>query len=89
MGTPPDPIQVLRGGEGRLIVRVPFTPERLAKMRTLPGRRWHAAEGFWTVPDAPDMPAALVALFKGETVEVGPGLRRSGRGSTPPHACAT
>lgn len=74
MGTPPDPIQVLRGGEGRLIVRLPYTPERLAKMRTVPGRRWHPAEGFWTVPNAPEMPAALLKLFAGERVELQAGL---------------
>lgn len=74
MGTQPDPIQVLRGGDGRLIVRLPYTPERLEKMRTLPGRRWHAPERYWSLPHTPDMPATLVMLFAGETVELEAGL---------------
>lgn len=71
----PGPIQVLRGGGGRLIVRLPFTPERLEKIRTLPGRRWHPAERYWSVEDTPEMPAALVTLFADESVELEGALR--------------
>lgn len=73
MGAPVDPIQVLRAG-GRLIVRLPFTPERVEKMRTLPGRRWHAAERYWSLEDSPGMPAALLDLFAGDAVELAEGL---------------
>lgn len=74
MEAAPGPIQVLRGGEGRLIVRLPYTPERLEKRRTLPGRRWHAPERYWSVPHTADMPAALLKLFAGEPVELEAGL---------------
>lgn len=71
------PIQVSRGPEGRLIVRLPFSPERVAKIRTLPGRRWHPAERYWSVEDSPDMPAALLTLFADDELELGPGLAPS------------
>lgn len=70
-------IRVSRGGEGRLIVRLPFSAERVAKIRTLPGRRWHAAGGYWSVEDAPDMPAALLKLFAADELELEAGLAPS------------
>ncbi|WP_447974410.1 hypothetical protein [Nitrospira sp. Kam-Ns4a] len=33
-----DPIQIKPGGAGRLIVLVPYAPERVAKMKTVAGR---------------------------------------------------
>ena len=77
MPSPPDPIRISLGRAGMLIVRLPFTPERLEKIRTLPSRRWHAAERYWTVDDAPGMPAALLKLFAGDEVEVEAGLEPS------------
>lgn len=68
------PIEILRGSAGRLIVRLPYSPERVEKMRMLPGRRWHAAERYWSVDDAPGMRAALLKLFAGDTLELEVGL---------------
>lgn len=56
MDTTP-PIQVTRGPEGRLVVLLPYSPERVAKIKTIPGRRWHLHEKRWSVPDTADMPA--------------------------------
>lgn len=75
MGTPPGPIQVSRGDERRLIVRLPYTPERVEKIRTVAGRVWHAPERFWTVPDTPGMADSLLSLFAGDSVELAPELR--------------
>lgn len=55
-------------------MRVPYSEERVAKIRTVPGRRWHAELGFWTVPNTPGMVGELLALFAGDEVEVEPGL---------------
>lgn len=38
---PTDPIQIKPGEAGRLIVLVPYSPERVAKIKTVTGRRWH------------------------------------------------
>lgn len=70
----PEPIKISLSGDGRVVIRLPYTPERVAKMQTVPGRCWHAPERIWTVPLTPEMPEALLALFKGEPVELGPGL---------------
>jgi hypothetical protein len=49
-GVRKDSIQIKPSGAGRLIVRVSYSIERLAKIKTLVGRRWHQGEQCWTVP---------------------------------------
>lgn len=44
---------VQAGEPGRLIVRFPYSPERAAKIKSVPGRRWHQDEKVWSVPDEP------------------------------------
>lgn len=74
MGETAGRIRVGRGEGGSLAVRLPYTPERVAKMRTVPGRRWHAELCVWTVPLTPGTLSELRALFAGDVVEVEPGL---------------
>ena len=69
------PIEIKPGEAGRLIVRAPYTPERVAKIKTVVGRRWHQGEKYWTVPDTDGTLRQLSALFAGEPVEVDPSLR--------------
>lgn len=57
------PIRVEPGEPGRLIVHLPYSPERLAKIKTVAGRRWHIPEKYWSVPDDPDTRARLSSLF--------------------------
>jgi len=75
MLTPTGPIQIRPGEAGRLIVLLPYTPERVAKIKTVVGRRWHPKEKYWTVPHTNGVLAHLLALFAGEPVEVEPSLR--------------
>ena len=49
------PIRVEPGEAGRLIVRLPYTPERVAKIKTVDGRRWHGPEKYWSVPRDEDV----------------------------------
>jgi len=64
------PIRIKPGDEGRLVVVVPFDPERVAKIKTVGGRRWHPKEQYWTVPNTEGGLAQLPALFAGEPVAV-------------------
>ena len=68
-------IQIREGESGRLIVRLPYTPERVAKIKTVTGRRWHQQEKHWTVPQTREAIAHLLNLFAGEPVEIEPSLR--------------
>ncbi len=67
-------IQIKEGEAERLIVLLPYTPERVAKIKTVAGRRWHQQEKHWTVPQTNEAIAHLLDLFAGEPVEVEPSL---------------
>lgn len=56
-------IRVEPGEPGRLIVRLPYSPEGLAKIKTIAGRRWHGPEKYWSVPDDPATRGSLSSLF--------------------------
>lgn len=68
------PIRIHPGAEGGLIVVLPYTPERVAKIKTVLGRRWHAPEKHWTVPRSDDKRSRLLDLFAGDAVELDPSL---------------
>jgi integrase/recombinase XerD len=72
MGT----IRVSPGEPGRLIVRFPYSPERVAAIRGVSGRRWHAEEKYWTVPATSGTAEQLMSLFVGDKVEIDPALQR-------------
>lgn len=71
----PGEIRIGPGEVGRLIVRLPYSPECIAKIKTVAGRRWHQEKRCWTVPHIPDTLARLLALFADRPVEVDPALR--------------
>lgn len=62
-----DPIIVRPGEPGRLTVFLPYSPERVAKIKTVPGRAWHACEKLWSVPEAAS--AQLRTLFADDRIE--------------------
>ena len=72
---PANPIQIKPGEAGRLIVLLPYTPERVAKIKTVVGHRWHHEEKYWTVPRTDGALAHLLSLLAGEPVGVDPSLR--------------
>ncbi len=43
-------LRITQGEAGRLIVRFPYSAERVAKIKAIPGKRWHPEEKYWTVP---------------------------------------
>ncbi|MCX5789321.1 MAG: integron integrase [Elusimicrobia bacterium] len=57
------------GDPGRLIVELPYSPERVAAIKTVPGRRWHPDGRYWSVPHTPNMPRLLATTFAPEPVE--------------------
>jgi hypothetical protein len=72
---PSAPIQIRSGEDGQLIVQLPYSPDHVAKIKTIVGRRWHQSEKCWSVPHADSTLRHLLALFAGEPVELEPSLR--------------
>lgn len=75
-------IKIRLGEAGRLVVQAAYSPERVAKIKTVFGRRWHTQEKHWTVPHNEKTLACLLALFAGEPVEADPSLGTLGAPET-------
>ncbi len=69
-----EPIRIRPGEAGRLIVILPYSPERVAKIKTMPGRLWHVVEKHWTVPHDDATLKRLQELFAADGVELSPAL---------------
>lgn len=69
-------IEIRPGDDGRLRVVLPYAPERVEKIKTIPGRRWDAGQKHWTVPATTGMVERLVSLFTGDGVKVDLALHR-------------
>ncbi len=65
-------IHIEPGLPGRLIVRFPYSPERVARIKTIPGRRWHPDEKYWSVPENDSVLHLLRTTFKKESIEKTP-----------------
>lgn len=62
------------GDADRLVVRLPYTPEGVAKIKTIPGRQWHPEGKYWTIPRTDRVLTRLLALFGSNLVHVDPTL---------------
>jgi len=60
---PSESIVVRPGEPGRVHVRVPYSRERLAAIKSFPDRRWLPVEKVWSLPDAPDILERLKSAF--------------------------
>ncbi|BFU95665.1 MAG: hypothetical protein NTNFB02_23870 [Nitrospira sp.] len=68
------PIRIRAGETGRLVVQFPYSPDDVAKIKSVPGRRWHAKERHWTVPQGDETLCTLLRLFPRKPVDVDPAL---------------
>jgi len=91
------PILISPAEAGQLKIILPYDPDRIAKIKTIKGRQWHAEGRYWTVPRTDEVISHLLTLFAGEPVEVDssllpantPANRAPSHGPAPPHAVAT
>lgn len=67
-------IQVESGSEGQLIVRFPYSAERVDKIRKFKGRRWHQEQKYWTIPHTDAHLEQLKVLFHPESLQFSPSL---------------
>jgi site-specific recombinase XerC len=54
-------IKIQPGEDGQLMVRLPYSPERVNKIKTVPGRQWEPRSQCWSVPASSGMVEHLIA----------------------------
>ncbi|MBN1891063.1 MAG: tyrosine-type recombinase/integrase [Thermoflexales bacterium] len=73
-------IQIIPGKPGRLVVQLPYSPERVAAIKGVPGRQWHPEEKYWSVPNTPETIDRIRSLFTGDRVVVTTTVQATGIG---------
>ncbi|HET7629524.1 MAG TPA: site-specific integrase, partial [Bacillales bacterium] len=63
------------GKDGELIVRLPYSEARVAKIRKFQGRRWHHDEKYWTLPHTQEHLEQLKVLFTQDDLQFSPSLQ--------------
>ena len=72
------------GPKGRLRVIVPYDWQRVMKIKTIPDRRWHPQEKYWTVPDTGTCwKAGVASSCRTHSTASTPMRRRTGVGNGP------
>lgn len=65
---PRSPIRIKAGPTGWVWVELPYTPERLQKIRTIPERKWLESHHCWAIPRTKRTLERLQALFSGDQI---------------------
>lgn len=67
-----DPVRIREAGDGRLLVEFKYSVERVERVRSIPGRRWHPESRCWSIPATDASVARARAAFSPETVAYEP-----------------
>ena len=69
-----NPIHIRPGTTGWVLIVLPYTPERVAKIKTLSDRQWLDQHKCWAIPRTARTIERLKALFAGDQIVVAPEL---------------
>jgi integrase/recombinase XerD len=78
-----EPIQVFRAGNDRLLVRLPYSKDRVERMRSIKGRRWESDVKCWSLLESDQILPHLRHVFRDEQIEVHIGQPEPGRDEVP------
>lgn len=53
-----------------LVVKFNYSPERIAKIKTICGCKWDASEKTWKMPYTEENPEVLKKLYKNERIDI-------------------
>ena len=69
------PIRIRSGPTGWILVDLPYTEDRLIRIKTLSGCMWDPEHRCWAIPRTAQTLDRLLALFAGDQVTVDPDVR--------------
>lgn len=58
----------------RIIVSFPYSPQIVAKLRTIKARQWNPAGKYWSFPHSKPALHEILTALAGEEIEIGPSL---------------
>lgn len=69
MDTTSDSILIYRNDTETVTVNLPYSPERVDRIRTVADRRWNADIKCWEFPGSLDIERILASLFPEDTID--------------------
>lgn len=67
-------IDISRDTAGRITVVFPYSSSRVAKVKTIEGRKWDPEKKYWSFPDSDGTLQKIIQVFDNEEVSLAPGL---------------
>lgn len=68
-------VKVNKDSSGRMVVSFPYDPQLVARIKTIPGHRWHPAEKHRSFPSTDSTMEKILKVFEGEKVHTDPALQ--------------
>jgi len=65
----PTKIELYKTNHKRLVVSLPYSEERISKIRKIQGRKWHKEQKYWTIPNTPLSLHYFKELFADERID--------------------
>lgn len=68
-------IRIEKGDNGDIIIKFPYNPVYIAKIKTVNGYKWHPEERCWSFPDINRTLEKILKVFEGEEIHLDPVLQ--------------
>lgn len=68
-------IKIGKGKSGNITVSFVYNPAYVAKIKTVPGRRWHPEEKHWGIPYSDRIVEKILSLFPDEKIDIDSSLQ--------------
>lgn len=65
----PTKIELCKTNHKRLVVSLPYSEERIEKIRKIRGRKWHKEQKYWTIPNESRALQDFKKLFADEKID--------------------
>jgi len=70
-------VKISKDTSGRITVAFSYSSDRVAKVKTIEGYKWHPKEKYWSFPYSNDILEKILSVFGGENIHIDPALQVS------------
>lgn len=70
-------VTLTRSAAGKIAVTFPYSPDFVAKVKSIPGHRWHPENKSWSFSHTDEIIDKILKVFESEEIRIDPALKRS------------
>ena len=68
-------VSIRKNDAGKITVTFPYSPDFIAKVKRIPGHRWHPDDKCWSFPHTDGIIENILKVFEGEEIRIDPTLK--------------